>query len=178
VVRPPVRAADYRTTPGDMITLINLFANKGADTFWALAERMPDRQFLAVRGSYGEQVLRDLPNVEVVDNVPGGDMAKLVYARTRILLMPSEYESWGRTGVEACASGIPVIATPTPGLLESLGDAGTFVAAGDVDGWQKAIENLDDADIYRKASAAAKKRSKQLDPSADLTRWRTAIEAL
>lgn len=178
VVRPPVRAADYRTAPGGCITLINLFANKGAATFWDLAERMPDRQFLAVRGSYGEQIVRDLPNVEVVDNVPGADMAKLVYARTRILLMPSEYESWGRTGVEACASGIPVIAAPTPGLLESLGAAGTFVAAGDVDGWQKAVENLDDADIYRKASAAAKKRSKQLDPSADLTRWRTAIEAL
>jgi glycosyltransferase involved in cell wall biosynthesis len=178
VVRPPVRVADYRTAPGDAITLINLFANKGADTFWALAERMPDRQFLAVRGSYGEQVLRDLPNVDVIDNVPGADMPKLVYARTRILLMPSEYESWGRTGIEAYASGIPVIANPTAGLRESLGEAGIFVDRSDVDGWQRAIENLDDAVLYKAASSAARKRSKQLDPTADLARWCEAVEAL
>lgn len=178
VVRPPVRAADYRATPGDMITLINLYPNKGADVFWKLAEAMPERSFLAVRGSYGEQDVRDLPNVEVIDNVPGTDMAKLVYARTRILLMPSEYESWGRTAVEACASGIPVIASPTRGLMESLGDAGIFVDRSDVDGWRKAIEALDDADAYKKASAAAKKRSRQLDPAADLAVWREAIEAL
>ena len=178
VVRPPVRAADYRATPGEDITLINLYANKGADVFWELAERMPERRFLAVRGSYGEQIVKDLPNVEVIDNGPGADMAKRVYGRTRILLMPSEYESWGRTGVEACASGIPVIASPTPGLQESLGDAGIYVDRGDVDGWQKAVEALDDPDAYRKASAAAKKRSRQLDPSADLARWREAIEAL
>ena len=178
VVRPPVRAADYRATPGDRVTLINLYVNKGSDVFWQLAERMPERQFLAVRGSYGDQLVKDLPNVEIVDNVPGADMAKQVYGRTRILLMPSEYESWGRTGVEACASGIPVIASPTPGLQESLGEAGIYVDRGDVDGWQKAIEALDDSDAYRKASAAAKKRSRQLDPSADLARWREAIEAL
>lgn len=178
VVRPPVRAADYRTTPGDMIALINLFANKGADVFWRLAERMPDRQFLAVRGSYGEQIVRDLPNVEVIDNVPGADMAKLVYSRTRILLMPSDYESWGRTGVEAFASGIPVIANPTPGLQESLGSAGIFVESADVDGWQRAIDGLDDAEAFKAASAAAKKRSRQLDPAADLARWCDAIESL
>jgi glycosyltransferase involved in cell wall biosynthesis len=178
VVRPPVRAADYRATPGERVALINLYANKGADVFWQLAERMPERQFLAVRGSYGEQLVKDLPNVEVIDNVPGADMAKQVYARTKILLMPSEYESWGRVGVEACASGIPVIANPTPGLQESLGDAGIYVDRSDVDSWQKAIEALDDPDAYKKASAAAKRRSRQLDPSVDLARWREAIEAL
>lgn len=178
VVRPPVHAGDYRTTPGDMITLINLYPNKGAALFWMLAERMPERRFLAVLGSYGEQMVKDLPNVEVLDNLPGADMAKLVYARTRILLMPSEYESWGRTGVEAIASGIPVIANPTPGLLESQGPAGIFVDVRDPCGWQAAIERLDDSDAYKQASAAAKKRSKQLDPAADLARWREAIEAL
>lgn len=178
VVRPPVRPADYRATPGDCITLINLYANKGADVLWELAERMPERQFLAVRGSYGEQLVKDLPNVEVIDNVPGADMAKLVYGRTRILLMPSEYESWGRTGVEACASGIPVIANPTPGLQESLGEAGIYVDRHDVGGWQKAIEALDDPDASKAASAAARKRSRQLDPAADLARWRAAIKAL
>ena len=178
VVRPPVHAADYRATPGDHITLINVSERKGADVFWQLAERMPERRFLAVRGSYGQQLVKALPNVEVVDNLPGPDMAKRVYGRTRILLMPSEYESWGRVGVEAMASGIPVIAHPTPGLRESLGEAGIFVDRDDVDGWQKAIAALDAADAYKQASAAARKRSRQLDPAADLARWREAIEAL
>lgn len=177
-VRPPVDPADYKATPGGEITLINLHANKGSSLFWELARRMPERRFLAVRGSYGEQVEEDLSNVEVIDNVPGDQMAKLVYSRTRILLMPSEYESWGRTGVEAIASGIPVIANPTPGLTESLGRAGTFVDRGNVAGWQAAIERLDDPDAYRVASAAADKRSKQLNPAVDLARWYEAIEAL
>lgn len=177
-VQPPVIAADYASAPGDRVTLINLFANKGSDVFWQLAERMPDRQFLAVRGSYGEQVEKTLPNVEVIDNVPGHEMSATVYGRTRILLMPSDYESWGRTGVEAMASGIPVIANPTPGLKESLGRAGVFVDRVDVDGWQAAIERLDDPTVYVAASAAALRRSKQLDPAADLARWCAAIEAL
>ncbi|TDD54586.1 glycosyltransferase [Nonomuraea terrae] len=178
VVRPPVHAGDYRATPGELVTLVNLFPNKGADLFWKLAAAMPERKFLAVKGSYGDQDVRDLPNVDVVENVPGTDMAKSVYGRTRVLLMPSEYESWGRVGVEAYASGIPVVAAPTPGLKESLGDAGIFVERDDLDGWRAAVEALDDPDAYKSASAAAKKRSKHLDPATDLARWCEAIEAL
>jgi glycosyltransferase involved in cell wall biosynthesis len=99
-----------------------------------------------------------------------------VYARTRILLMPSDYESWGRVGVEAVASGIPVIAHPTEGLTESLGPAGTFCDRDNVDVWQKAIEMLDDPAVYRAASRRAKARSKALDPGADLAAWCTAVE--
>lgn len=178
VVRPPVDAADYATTPGDRVTLVNLFANKGAATFWALAERMPDVDFLAVRGGYGEQVIPDhIPgNVDIVDNTPR--IRDEVYARTRILLMPSEYESWGRVGVEAMCSGIPVIAHPTPGLLESLGDAGTFVDRDDVDGWEAAVRALLKPTRWKAASRAAKARAAQLDPTADLAHWQAAMESL
>ncbi|MEV4384045.1 glycosyltransferase family 4 protein, partial [Streptosporangium sp. NPDC049644] len=127
VVRPPVLAEEYRTKHGDRITLINLYPPKGSATFWALAERMPDVEFLAVTGGYGDQDIRDLPNVEVLPNIPGDRMRDEVYARTKILLVPSDYESWGRVGVESLVSGIPVIAHPTPGLKESLGAAGVFV---------------------------------------------------
>ncbi|MBQ1164003.1 glycosyltransferase, partial [Streptomyces sp. A73] len=81
----------------------------------ALAQRIPEQQFVAVRGAYGEQVDYDgLDNVEVLAQVPGAEMAERVYGRTRVLLMPSSYESWGRAGCEALASGIPVVAHPTP----------------------------------------------------------------
>ena len=177
VIRPPVIPDDYRVAKrGDKVTLVNLFRPKGSEVFWRLAERMPDVQFLGIRGGYGEQDVRELPNVEVIDNTPY--MRDEVYARTKILLMPSEYESWGRVGVEAMCSGIPVIAHPTPGLRESLGDAGIFADLADIAGWQKAIEALDDPDVYKKASAAAKKRARQLDPADDLARWCDAVEAL
>ena len=74
--------------------------------FYALAERFPDQRFFAVEGSYGEQIIRtDLPNVEWLRHVPGHQMREQVYARTKVLLMPSVYESYGRTAVEAMVAG-------------------------------------------------------------------------
>ncbi|WP_275462066.1 glycosyltransferase family 4 protein [Streptomyces noursei] len=177
VVRPPVVAEDYATPPGDRVTLVNLNENKGAELFWALAERMPDVQFLGVRGSYGDQIVRDLPNVQVLDPVPGTAMRDQVYARTRVLLAPSAYESWGRVAAEAAASGIPTIAHPTPGLSECLGRAGRFVDRADVDSWEKALRQLvAEPSAWAKASAAARARSAALDPAAELARWCRAVE--
>ncbi|MFF8412807.1 glycosyltransferase family 4 protein [Streptomyces omiyaensis] len=176
VVRPPVHPTDYATRPGDAITLINTTQAKGAQVLAELAKRMDERKFLAVLGGYGEQQPPDLPNVGIVEHVDGRQMRDEVYGRTRILLMPSEYESWGRAGVEAMASGIPVIAHPTPGLRESLGSAGIFCDRDDVEAWAKAIEALDDPTAYRTAARRARARSKALEPSADLASWCELVE--
>lgn len=189
VVRPPVDAAEYATTPGDRVTLINLRPDetgpsgvtlgKGAELFWELAERMPDTQFLGVRGAYGAQMVRhNLPNVEVLDHVPHDRMRDEVYARTRVLLMPSSYESWGRTAVEAMCSGIPVLAHETPGLLEALGPAGLFCDRDDPAQWVAALRALDSPRAYRTASMRALARSAQLEPTADLAAWCDAVESL
>jgi hypothetical protein len=177
-VRPPVIAADYACAPGDRVTLVNLFGEKGGWLFWRLAGRLPDVPFLGVKGAYGQQVIPPaIPrNADLIDTTPR--MRDEVYARTRVLLMPSEYESWGRVGVEAMASGIPVIAHPTPGLLESLGDAGIFVDRGDIDGWATQIRRLHDPDEWAAASSKALARSADLDPTADLDRWAHAVEAV
>ena len=42
IVRPPVDPQDYRTAPGGHVTLVNMTAEKGAEVFYALAERFPD----------------------------------------------------------------------------------------------------------------------------------------
>ncbi|MFI8872494.1 glycosyltransferase family 4 protein [Streptomyces sp. NPDC055243] len=178
IVRPPVFADEYATKPGKAITLVNCNPEKGGKVLKALAERMPDQQFLAVRGAYGEQILPDLPNVETVEHVDGQDMRDKVYARTRVLLMPSSYESWGRAGCEAMASGIPVVAHPTPGLCESLGEAGIFVDRADIDGYEAVLRKLTSAAEYRLASKRAKARSAELDPTVDLAAWCQAVEAL
>lgn len=178
IVRPPVFADEYRTKPGKAITLINCNPEKGGRVLKALAERMPDQQFLAVKGAYGEQILPNLPNVEVVDHVRGEDMRERVYARTKVLLMPSSYESWGRAGCEALASGIPVVAHPTPGLCESLGEAGIFVDRNDVAGYEAVLRKLLTAAEYRLASKRAKARSVELNPDGDLAAWCGAVESL
>ena len=54
-------------------------------------------------------------------------MRQSVYARTRLLLMPSRSESFGRVGLEAAASGIPTIASPVEGVPEVLGDCALFL---------------------------------------------------
>lgn len=177
-VHPAVVADEYATTPGDRVTLVNLWDDKGGVLFWELARRMPDVPFLGVTGAYGRQEVGDLPNVEVLDHVPAPDMVKLVYARTKVILMPSRYESYGRVGVEAACSGIPTVAHPTPGLRESLGEAGVFVDRSDVDGWERAVRKLLTARGWSAASKRARKLAAGLDPVGDLDRWCDAVEAL
>lgn len=176
VCHPPVDPARYRTTPGDLVTLVNIAPEKGGVTLALTAASMPDVDFLAVRGGYLSQHVRMPANVETIATV--SDMAAEVYSRTRILLMPSERETWGRVGVEAMASGIPVIAHPTPGLVESLGDAGIFVDRTDRAGWIREIRRLSDPGEWAAASAAALARSVELDPADDFDRFAHAVEQL
>lgn len=178
VVRP---WTDVHVPPvhGDAVTLVNLAENKGGDLFWRLAQAMPDVPFLGVKGGYGAQV--DAPferpgNAAVLPHVPAADMNERVWSRTRILLMPSRRETWGRTAVEATARGIPVIAHPAPGLLESLGAAGVFVDRDDVDEWVAAIRRLMDGRRRPAASRRAIAHAHTLDLDADRDAFCTAIE--
>jgi glycosyltransferase involved in cell wall biosynthesis len=175
VVRPPVHADKYRTTPGDRVTLINLSEAKGVRTAWRAAERLPDVEFLGVLGGYGEQIRPRLPNWETIGTQT--DM-RAVYGRTRVLLMPSAAESWGRTAVEAMCSGIPVIAHPTAGLVECLSYAGVFVDRDDADGWAAAIRDLLDPRSWATWSARASHRARQLDPADDIALFIESITAL
>ena len=173
VCHPAVDAALFATEPGDRVTLVNLSEAKGGELFWRIARALPHRQFLGVRGHHGIQYVGRAPNVTVQATTP--NMRDDVYARTRILLMPSSTETWGMVAVEAMASGIPVIAHPTPGLRESLGAAGIFVDRADGQGWVDQIERLHDPAEWANATAAALARSAALDPAVDLDRFATAI---
>lgn len=177
VLHPPVYAEDHATSSGDRVTLVNLNEHKGARQFYALASRLPNVDFLAVEGGHGAQIVESWPNVRFQPQTT--NMRDDVWSRTKILLMPSIYESYGMVGVEALASGIPVIANPTFGLRESLDYAGIFVDRSDLDGWQREIERLlTDRDYYVERSELARKRSKELDPQRELSVVAERIEEL
>ena len=162
VVYPPTKEERYAVdTIGDAITLINLSEDKGGNMFWQLARIFPDRKFIGVKGAYGEQIIYkdELPNVTIYEN--STDILSF-YRKTRIILMPSLYESWGRVAQEAATSGIPAIVSPTVGLVESLGDAGIYVPHDDVAGYVAAINALDDEDVYKSRSELIKSRSKEV----------------
>ncbi len=172
VVHPPIWPERYKTaTTGRFITLINLQKPKGVEMFYRLAADMPHLQFLGVKGSYGvQEPAPNLPNLTILENQT--DIRK-VYAETKILLMPSSYESYGRCAVEAAVSGIPTIAHPTAGLREALGEAGTFPVP-DSASWRCAINYV--LDTYPMRSQLAKSLGASLDPAADMARCLTALE--
>lgn len=173
VVHPPTFLDEHRVdTTGDAITIASLSREKGGALFWDLARRLPDRRFIGVEGGWGAQIIPAdrPPNVELWGH-QGTDL-RAVFQQTRIMLVPSQHlgagprvwtENWGRVALEAAASGIPTIATPTPGPLEALGDAGIFCERTDPDAWIRAIQALDDPVVYQERSARVRRRAAELD---------------
>lgn len=140
-VNPPlekerVLATDHRP---ECVTLINLCAAKGPKIFYHLARQFPEQKFLGVEGGYEDQVKRDRANVEYVPH--GADIAS-VYARTKVLVVPSVLESFGMAAVEAQLNGIPVIASDLTSLRDALGKGALYVKRTDRAGWVKALRTL------------------------------------
>jgi hypothetical protein len=179
VLHPIVRPDWYTVEPtGDGITLINLGENKGGVLFWELAKRLPKHHFIGVKGAYEDQVIpKRIPkNVTLIDTT--ADMPH-VYKMTRVLLMPSRYESYGRTAIEAAASGIPTIAHPTPGLREALGAAGIYANRDNPDDWVTAIRALtSDPVAYSRRSRQVQKRfaASQVTSAGEIDRLIARIE--
>ena len=104
-----------------------------------------------------------------------------VYKRTKILLMPSSYETWGRVATEGAVSGTPTICTNTPGLTEALGPGGNYVDLKDranIDAWVAQVKKLSTPRGYAAARERALKRSSELEAIrySDLDTWVTAAE--
>ena len=174
VLYPPVFWRDYIVnTNREYVVLINCNSNKGGEVLIEIAKKMPDIKFMGVKGAYSKQ--HTSPNTPNLIYVPQTSYIKSIYEQTDILLMPSKEESWGRTAIEAMSSGIPVIAHPTPGLLESCGSAGIYCNRKSPDDWVREIRRLKtDTEYYKSVSEICKERAIYLDPTSklkELGRW-------
>lgn len=174
VLHPPVDYRFYDTgidsSLNEHITLINLDHNKGGNILIGIAQALPNRKFIGVKGSYSSdgngQYVNQPSNVEVLNTTTN---IREIYKRTRILIMPSKFESWGRTATEAMCNGIPVISSGTEGLRENCGKAGIYVDRDNIKEWIREIEKLDDGRTYRKYQRLTRERAIELDPQNELT---------
>lgn len=150
-VIPPVVDGERYFTPvtGDRVLFVNPTPIKGVELMFALAAQCPDLPFLVVESWNLEPTWRrhcrwralQLGNVEWQE--PTDDMRSL-YARSRVLLMPSVWEeSFGRTVVEAQLNGLPVLASNRGALVDNVGEGGlTLGPHAPVDDWVDALRRL------------------------------------
>jgi hypothetical protein len=157
---------------GDCITLVNANQNKGVAQFIAMARHMPNRKFLGVIPYYGELSLPAAP--DNIEWIPFDDDIRNILKRTRILVMPSYYESFGRIAVEAMYNGIPVIysspaAKPkypggsTEGVQSWIVPAGIACDREKTEEWAGAIERLDDETVYTERSEMSKQHIQNMN---------------
>ncbi len=114
---------------------------------------MPHRQFLGIKGNYGQQIAPDVPNIEWLEN------GVIPWHEIGILLVPSYMESWSQVATEAICCGIPVICNDLPGLRENLSYAGIYIADNNVNSYVSAIDGIGKAQ-----SKLCLQRAKEQDP--------------
>lgn len=180
VVHPKVDTAPFRVQKKDarFVTLSNCNENKGGSIVIQLAKALPDVQFLAVKGGYHKQIVdpNPPPNLTYMDTQD--DMTK-VYEQTKIMIMPSKSETWGRVAVEAMASGTPVITSRSPGLLECVGKAEISCDRNDTSCWTEKINTLMKSEkAYAEASKKATERAAELDSEDEYGRLAGFLEEI
>jgi len=165
VIPPVIQRTLYETAPEQraQVTFVNPVPDKGLGLALDIAAGCPDISFEFVESWMLEKAARRalmarlerLPNIRFT---PHQSSMRPIYARTRILLAPSQWrEAWGRVASEAHVSGIPVIGSRIGGLVESIGPGGILVPPDAPAGiWIEALRSVwDDQDRYAALSAAA-----------------------
>jgi len=164
VIYPPILFDLYVATGRhpNFITFINPIAEKGVDLAIRIAELLPHRDFCFVQSwTLSKRALQAIrTRLAAVPNVylrPATFDMRSIYESTALLLVPSQCEeAFGRVVLEACANGIPVVASAVGGIAEALGGGGLLLSAADpAERWAQAIESvLADSDQYQRLSSA------------------------
>lgn len=136
--------------PHDALTLTSSLLNKGVTQTLELARLWPDRRFIIMRSpahrthgavDFEDEVAR-LKNVEVWDRLHPDDMNRL-WAETRVLLVPSRYETYGLSALEAAWHGIPSVHVDTIHVREGIGDAARLLSSQTVGELEAAVQEVE-----------------------------------
>lgn len=138
----PERAAHrYGLTGPYVLTIATADRRKNLPALAATAQRLRAEGIELVRAgdtrSYfaGEAASAGIRSVGYVDDA---DLPSL-YAGARVFVLPSRYEGFGLTCLEAMACGVPVVAADRAALPETCGDAATLVDPDDQDAVADAV---------------------------------------
>lgn len=151
VLHPPISPLpQHQVTNGNAYTLMSSLVNKGVEVVLELAKMYPNQRFMIVRSpaepTHGlpdiEKRVAALPNVELLPRV-APENVHLYLKQTRILLVPSRYETYGMSAIEAAGYGIPCVHVDTPHVREGIGDAAILVPPLSVEETAKAIEIIE-----------------------------------
>lgn len=181
VIFPPIDRATYYSdgATGDCITFINPIPSKGSKIVEALVRVLASQSFLIVPGWQPvDQIWRSFPNVTIASRTL--DM-RSVYARTRILLVPSQCpEAFGRVAAEAACCSIPSIASNVGGLPAAVGDSGVLITDySSVDEWAVALEELlEDPERRKRLGLLALEHSKNFAADAQYQKLYKILENL
>jgi N-acetyl-alpha-D-glucosaminyl L-malate synthase BshA len=133
----------------------------------------PDRSLaerLAREGGFEDRTIF-LGNVAAVETI---------LPAAKLLLLPSDAESFGLAGLEAMACGVPVIGTAAGGLPEVVEDgrSGFLLPVGDVAGMASAaLRLLGDPELWQRFSAESRRRAEREFPTDALVgRYRALYE--
>jgi glycosyltransferase involved in cell wall biosynthesis len=130
------------------IGFIKPIPHKGSDFFYELAQAMPDRKFVVLRGEWNLiEDIRRLPNVHFMESVR--DIREF-YGRCRVMLVPSLYEDAGTIGQESAINWIPCISSDVMGLKET--NASGIRLEMDAKKWSDAIVALDHDKYYKEVA--------------------------
>jgi glycosyltransferase involved in cell wall biosynthesis len=177
VVLPLIDPRHYETrVDPKRILFVNTVPRKGLETAFAIAERRPDIQFDFVLSWIlrPERIAELEARANRAGNItlrPPTDDMRALYANTRLLLVPSQWEeAWGRVATEAHLNGIPVLGSDRGGLPEAIGSGGlTVPAQAPVEDWLAALSRIwDDPAGYADFARAARRYSKrpEIQPAA------------
>ena len=130
VLPPLVDPARYAVASSRrVVTVAGSSCLKGVERVLALAAALPGIPFRLYR-TWGDEPAglarraRRLPNLRLRPAEPD---FRVALAETRVMLVPSLQETWGRVGAEAQVSGIPALASAVGGLPECVGDGGCLL---------------------------------------------------
>jgi glycosyltransferase involved in cell wall biosynthesis len=96
--------------------------------------------WLAGSGAVDNNIDRELPGLRLLGRVPHSDIPAL-FAAADVFVLPSLFEGFSLTILEAVASGLPIIATPNTGAAEALRNPalGRLIPPGSVDELEAAL---------------------------------------
>ena len=155
----------------NLATLMEAWARVESDAVLVIAGAW-DERYAGEQGSRGAGGNGRRSAVRFVHNVDDGDLPML-YAGATVFVMPSLYEGFGLTPLEAMACGVPVVCSNASSLPEVVGDAALLVNPRDGTALAQAIARvLDDAALRDEL------RAKSLARAAQFSWERTARETL